>query len=214
MAGHIAVARRLRSDEPAFWLGSALPDVASMGRFRLLGSTDHDGVQAGIAFHHRTDEAFHHHRWFRDLQTELGTALRADDFAAGPTRAVAHVGPELMLDGWVLANEGDPVDAALALIDDFAPELASLVRPPERERWLTHLARVATWRPHDDGHDADAVAVRLHRILSRRPRLSFHHDLTTTVAGHLRVVEPRIGATTEDLVDDLAAKLRSETTRP
>ncbi|MEZ5230676.1 MAG: hypothetical protein R2710_29605 [Acidimicrobiales bacterium] len=213
---HIVVARHL-GDDPRFWLGAALPDLAAMGGFRLLGDTTDDQITAGIGIHHRTDEAFHRHPWFTDLQRTLQSVLLDDGLSRGAARAVAHVGPELLLDASLLAasgpgsgpGHGDTIGAALAELPTLGDDLAPLVRPAHRDDWAHHLDRVASWHPANDDHDVDAIARRLHRILSRRPRLTFGSEQIGVVATHLRSINDHVERTATVIVGELVGELRS-----
>lgn len=207
LGAHIVVAQRRLDNDPAYWLGSALPDIASMGGFRLLGSTQHDRVTAGIAFHHRTDEAFHHHAWFNSIQFPLREALLDAGFSRGPARAIAHVGPELLLDGWLLGAGADAIDAAFDVLGSLRDQLTPLVLPEHRDRWSTHLDRASDWRPGHDAHDHHAVARRLHRILERRARLGFDVSQIGEAARLLETVNQHIGDTAADFIDELSAQL-------
>src|SRR5438874_13394876 len=96
--GHIATGLRAAGDgdDPAFLVGTALPDFASMRRTRLGPAVG--PLADGIALHHATDHAFHADGWFLDLERDLRDGLRRDGLPAGPARPCAHLGPELLLD--------------------------------------------------------------------------------------------------------------------
>ncbi len=209
VAGHIAVAQRL-SDDPAFWLGAALPDLGSVGGFRLVGSTDHAAVTAGIRCHHATDDAFHRSEWFRSRQDRLRAVLADEGMARGAARAVAHVGPELLIDGALLRSDAfaDSVAETFSTIIDIGDRLATLV-PREPEAWWAHLRDIAGRRAPTDHDDPASVAARLERILSRRPRLAMagrdvatatdalqseHQGIRTTVAALLDHLETQVDA--------------------
>lgn len=207
LGAHIVVAHRTSPDARAFALGAALPDLASIGGFRLLGSTTNVQVSNGIAFHHRTDDAFHRHPWFTDLQRSLGESLHHAGLARGPVRAIAHVGPELLLDGALIADHGDTIDATLQSIRPGLGSLIPLVRDEHRAPWERHLQRVAGWQPSGETHDADAVARRLHRILLRRPRLAFGQDSIDAVGELLGPVADHIDRTAAEFINEISAQL-------
>ena len=217
LGAHIVVARRLVDNDPGYWLGAALPDIASMGGFRLLGSTPNDRMTAGIAMHHRTDEAFHHHRWFNDIQIPLRNELVASGLARGPARAVAHVGPELLLDEWLLDQDPrsdaiDATNAALAQLRGPFDTFAHLVRTEHRQQWRDHLDRVAGWEPGGGESPGGTrrpakVAAQLQRMLQRRPRLAFDVDQLDLIARHLAPVSNHIGSTYDEFLTDLVAQL-------
>ena len=168
--GHSAIARHT-SDDPAFVLGSMLPDFASMSGARL-GKHEHVALAAGIADHHRTDDAFHTTPTFVALCRDEGAALDAAGLPWGAARAVAHVGTELVLDGLLLAQpevERGYVDAIEA-IEWLRPALRF-----EKEglaRFLELHARLSRYGPPHGYRDPMFVRDRLVQILDRRPRLA------------------------------------------
>ncbi|MGF1599301.1 MAG: hypothetical protein ACFCVK_20705 [Acidimicrobiales bacterium] len=190
-------------------LGAALPDLAAMGRFRLLGRTDDPAVTAGIRFHHRTDDAFHHHPWFHHRHRRLAAALDDAGLGRGAARACSHVGIELLLDGELLtlAPVAAATDGAFDAITDVARALDGLVASDHRPRWREHLDLLADHRLPRDYDDPGAVAARLHRILTRRPRLAFDATHIATLAQHLALAQDDIAATGPALVAELAARL-------
>lgn len=209
IAGHIAVAMRLAPDDPRVWLGAALPDLGAMGRFRLMGDTPDPDVTAGIALHHATDDAFHRHPTFTGAMARLRTALADDGVGRGPARAVAHVGPELLIDGFLLADDelAEAVEAAFAEIDALGVALAPLVETSS-VAWLHHLGKVQAWGLPDDYGDPHAVARRLHRILSQRPRLELATDHVAAIGDRLAAEQPTLDRSVPSLVDDLERTLR------
>lgn len=209
IGGHIAVAMRLAPDEPRVWLGAALPDLGAMGRFRLIGDTADPDVTAGIALHHATDDAFHRHPTFTEAMARLRSDLAIDGVGRGPARAVAHVGPELMIDGFLLGDVqlADAIDAAFGEIDELGPALCSLVET-SGDDWMRHLAKVPAWGLPTDYADPHAVAKRLHRILSKRPRLQLEADQIDVIGDRLAAEQPALDQATPALIDDLERSLR------
>lgn len=209
IGGHIAVAMRLAPDQPRVWLGAALPDLGAMGRFRLMGDTVDPDVTAGIALHHATDDAFHRHPTFTETMARLRVDLAADGVGRGPARAVAHVGPELLIDGLLLSDErlANAIEAAFAEIDSLGPALASLVET-SGDDWMHHLSKVPSWGMPTDYADPHAVAERLHRILSKRPRLSLEASLIDGIGRRLADEQPALDRAVPPLIDDLERSLR------
>lgn len=211
---HVAVAAAVPVEagtREAWLLGAALPDLAGFVQLRLLGSTPDPGVRAGIAFHHRTDDAFHRHPWFVAHQRTLIEALTGAGFARGPALACGHVGVELLLDGVLLA---DPAAAganrdAFGAIAALQPALEPLVNEPHRERWRAHLDRLATWTGPSDLDDPEAIAARLHRVLSTRPRLAIAATQKRPLTRALADLQPAIAASARPFVDGLLAELVS-----
>lgn len=220
IGAHIAVAegrhrrragpgREAGPADPGELLGSALPDLASMARFRLRGGTDHEGVRAGIQLHHRTDDTFHRHPWFLQRQRALVDDLSRRGFGRGPALACGHAGIELLLDGVLLAHP--PLAAAsqraFDAIPRLGPALAGLVDPAHQERWRTHLDRFAGRPPLGGLDDPDQVADRLYRILARRPRLAFERHQRPALAAALAQHRPEVAETGAQLVEDLVDQL-------
>lgn len=197
---------RVNNDQPLFWLGSALPDWAAMGRFRLMGSTTEPSVEAGIRFHHATDSAFHAHPWFVATQRRLQQQLQSDGLGRGPARAIAHVGPELLLDGAI--DHHDPTTAALDALAGASGDLLDLVTEEHRANWSSHLDRLTSGSMPTDYDNPTAVASRLFRILARRPRLAFPSDDVAVVACRLADAQPDIVDIAGPLVAELADQLR------
>lgn len=213
LGAHIAVAAAAGRDEPAERLGSALPDVAGMGRFRLARAGDGDGgcpLQAGIRLHHRTDDVFHGHRWFVARQAEVHDDLTAAGFDRGPALACAHVGVELLLDGVLLgdAPTSEVVHGAFAAIDDLRDPLGALVEPASEADWQDHLTRFTGGAAVDGLDDPVEVARRLQRILARRPRLAFGPRQLPHLVDVLARRLPSVADGAHALVADLAARLR------
>lgn len=206
----MVVAAAIR-DQPPVRLGAALPDVATMGGFRLVPRAGSGPVAEGIELHHRTDALFHSHRWFLSRQREIVDMLLAAGVARGAARASAHVGVELLLDGELFGGEAGPTRHAV-VNDAFQharqPEaMAPLVRQQDRGAWLDHLARFHRWRPPTDFADPAAVARRLVTVLSGRPRLALHRWDVPAVEAALSHAQPAIVATAEEFLQELIGLL-------
>ncbi len=210
LGSHIAVAKHLHPEHPRIWLGAALPDIAAIGRFRLLGSTDDEELQAGIALHHSTDDAFHRDPWFTSRQRRLTDSLGDAGLERGPTRAVAHVGPELLLDGALLQQSDlqDTVNLALEQINTTSAALEPLVQTDAGiGDWLDHLLKFTGGGMPTDYHDPKAVAARLHRILVHRKRLAFPTDQIDLVSQALAVEADGIHQTGPTFVVELSESI-------
>jgi hypothetical protein len=155
-------------------------------------------VQAGIAWHHRTDHAFHGCAAFLEL-TDVGTAaLRDAGLGRGAALAAAHVGVELLLDG-ELCHDPDLVrhyHDALASDAELTPPLRAVVR---------RLGEIGT--PHWY-RDTAEVAARLFRILGARPRLAIAPEQLDALRGWLCSVQPAIRDATPGLLAELRSRLR------
>lgn len=162
-----------------FMLGAALPDFASIGRFRLANRPSDQWLDLGITAHHRTDDAFHHHQWFVEHSSGLCDSLSAGGLGRGPSRAIGHVGIELLLDATLLDHAPDldgAVRSVLGLADQPQLRLDRLVRDDRVADWGDHLSRIAGWRLVADHHSPTSITERLYRILRPRQRLAFDHD--------------------------------------
>jgi hypothetical protein len=179
---HATVARRIDAD-PAFVLGAVLPDLLPMAglplrsrhRHRPSGAEDVTRTAAGWALHHRVDEVFHELPAFRAGVQALRVDLRGTALGTGPRRAVAHVGWELLLDD-ALADDG-------ATITAFR-EALRLGRERDHEpTWQMLVDGLLDAHPHAPS-TTRAIAERVHRAVSRRPRLAFdasHLDCVVAV---------------------------------
>lgn len=209
VGSHILVAARI-SDDVDQWLGAALPDFAAMGRFHLQVPTTlwpdarDQAIRAGIALHHRTDEAFHRHPWFTERVQVLRQRLEAQGMARGPARAIAHVGPEMLLDGALLGGHQPLIDATFAALDHHRPSLVDWTRSITADRaidWATHLGRLVDYGLPSDYADPAAVAHRLQRILAGRPRLGFPASQLGIVVAELEAQYPTIASEATDFLD-------------
>ncbi len=205
---HVLVATRTGPRSPDRLVGSVLPDLAAMAGCRLrpelLDGGDPSGeLREGVTCHHAADRAFHSDRAFTAGARRLRrTALEAG-LPAGASRAVGHVGWELLLDGELLSRTDVAADFATALA--AAPPAAGVFAPGDRGRWLglvDHLATTEWWRRY---HDPAVVAAALHRRLRRRRRLAFGPDDVPTVTGvlaaELACVATEAGPVVDRVVD-------------
>ncbi|MCB9703544.1 MAG: hypothetical protein H6711_16745 [Myxococcales bacterium] len=166
--GHALIAAR-GPTSPARVLGAMLPDLCGMARLRSAGVDDPE-LAAGVALHHRTDDVFHRAPTFLALQGALGGALEDAGIAHYSAIAAAHVGVEMLLDGWLFDQLGSPpiVDDALALA---AP--APRWRQADGDaRWRELLARLRAAALPPRYRDPAFVGERLPVILGRYRRLA------------------------------------------
>ncbi len=202
VVGHIAVAQGLSSD-PRVHLGAALPDLATFGRYRLTRPSEHPDIAEGVRLHHRTDDAFHASEWFRSRQGRLRLLLEHElGFSRGQARAIAHVGPEMMIDGVLLRSSamGATVRSAFGQLIVEENRLGELV---DEDGWPTHLIEVERRGLPDDYDDPRAVAARLERVLRRRPRLRFEIDRIEDATSALMTEVAGISVSTNDLITEL-----------
>ena len=175
--GHALVAERREATRgpvrAEFVLGSMLPDFASMLRVRppLLTLP---AVQAGLHFHHLTDDAFHGSHSFLEFSGQASSFLRSQGLSRGSARAVAHVGVELLLDAALVTDRAN--EAYLSAI-----ECALTTRVTDHIEWqssdgrarFTHLCHsLATRGAVRADTSPGLIAERLRNILASRPRLA------------------------------------------
>jgi hypothetical protein len=213
LGGHVIVAAAVH-DDPVVHLGAALPDVATVGGFRMVGGAGRGAIGQGIALHHATDAAFHGHEWFTSHLRWMIDSLIAAGVARGAARAAAHVGVELLLDGTLFsgAGGGERTEAVSAAFDRApgADGLSSLVVNEAQQDWMVHVAGLPRWKPPSYFHDPHRVAHRLHAILAQRPRLAMTSDDVAKVGAALAEVQPSITATAEDFVAELSTRLDAD----
>jgi acyl carrier protein phosphodiesterase len=198
--GHAHVARAL-TGSPAIVLGAMLPDFASMGRVRL-GAIEHPEVAAGIALHHRTDDAFHGGEAFVRLCARTSTDLESRGLPWGASRAIAHVGTELLLDGFLL-DDRDTTDAYLAAIEllaDRATTSALATTGPRAPHFSDLCERVRRHGLPAAYRDPAQVADRLIVILAPRPRLAIDPSHRATLVRALEALQEEVRRERDSLV--------------
>ncbi|MFW6051051.1 MAG: hypothetical protein ACODAU_07745 [Myxococcota bacterium] len=206
--GHAAVASWHRCAPEAVF-GAMLPDFASIIRVRL-GAVHDAGIARGVALHHETDAVFHTSPLFVSLCNDAVAQLEARGLPRGSARAVAHVGTELLLDGWIAAHEGAPAEAYLAAIavdDERVMGAVELRRPDgtKRLRWL--LDRL---RQHGVPHryrEPSFVADRLAGALEGRPRLRLTAAGRASVADWLEGWRARVDLDASGLLAQVRERL-------
>lgn len=205
--GHV-VAASGQSRAPDLLLGAALPDLLPTSRL------DHDGMAPGVAegvdHHRRADAAFHDDRRFRDLTAAVRAALADGGVARGPSRAAAHAGVELLLDGVLL----DDPDATATFgevwtrLGDPDATVVTVVAAGDRPRWREWLAVLTTELDPAGYGRPEVVARRLERLLARRPRLALAAGDRAVVADALRAVRDRVHEVGPTLVAEVSAAAR------
>ena len=204
--GHAAVAswRASRDELPGLALGAMLPDFAGMSGARIASTTD-ASIQRGIDVHHDTDAVFHHApavlALFRDAEARL-TALGC---RRGPTRAAAHVGVELLLDGTLLDDRAhrDAYTAALA----HDADTITWRDPGDDARFAALLARIRPYGVPDDLRRAAAIAERIDRALSGRRLLEPLASERPMIATVLHDLAPRIAVAADTVLRQVEAGL-------
>lgn len=175
---HALIAEK-RRDDPAWILGSMLPDLASMAGLRLrsvarpgrLGA----GLAEGVDFHHACDDAFHGAPIFVELMDRAHAELEARGLGSGPAMAIGHVGVELLLDGCLVQRHGVPTSyrEAMKLTTDAGSDMHWHDGTPEHpRRWQALCDRLARAPVPEAYTKPHFVADRLVFMLSHRPLLA------------------------------------------
>ena len=203
---HLHVARQAGWTDAPSALGSMLPDLLSLARVRADPGRLPLGVAHGRALHHRSDTLFHHHGTFLELAADLRDRLGGTGVPAGPARAVAHLGNELLLDG-LLPDQPTLVGAFREAVD-HGPAVEPALVGADHSAWRA-LAGWLSGAVPSDYAETDEVARRLHRMLARRPRLAFDARHLPGIAEVLEVHRPAVEQARRTILDDVAAGLRT-----
>ena len=191
--------------DPAFVLGSMLPDFAGMARAKLAPTTASSGpVVDGIALHHRTDDVFHASPIFVRLLQETLDELTTLGVARGTARAIGHVGTEMFIDGELLRSP--EVAAAYTRALNAGDALGALFADADAAaRWELLRKRLIVYgAPYDYG-EPESVLHRLTVVLRGRPRLAID-DLALPA---LRQALPGLQRKVVDQLSELLAGLRA-----
>ena len=202
--GHAVVAS-WQGKAPGFVLGAMLPDFASMSETRLA-EVDHPELSAGVALHHRTDRVFHAASHFVALCREARQALGARGLGRGHAYAVAHLGVELLLDGWLVERREAREAYASALRCGRQGERGRHIHWLDgegRQRWRRLRRRLEEHGPPEDYRDPALVAARIERILRPRPRLALDAPRLEITARYLPELQQLVHARATRLVDEL-----------
>lgn len=206
--GHAAVAT-WRSSTPAFVLGAMLPDFSSMIRARPP-RTRHADLRAGIEFHHRTDHAFHESPTFRRLSAEAFEVLLARGLRRGSSRAVAHIGVELLLDFELAEDPASRAAFRAAIVAARADQLAQHLEWAEAvaaPRFLDLCARIEARGSAEHAGGAEILARRIHYSLAGRPRLELDAGGIERVIEWGRAFETRVRADAETMIAEVRRAL-------
>jgi hypothetical protein len=204
-----------RSADAAFVLGAMLPDLCAFSGGRLPEAPD-SPLGDGVRFHHASDAAFHAASEFAAFCSELSAALQAEGVRRGPARGVAHVGGELLLDGWLARRRGVPALYRSALADARALLAGAPALAPLREGIAATCARVLAAPLPEAYTDAEFVCARVERALAPRAYLALAaHELPAvaralTEAAPLteRWAEPALASAAEGLAQTSARRPR------
>jgi len=186
-----AVVAEAQCVDPDFVLGAMLPDLAAMAGLRVQG-TDAVNLGEGMRQHHESDHAFHVCDAFATLTRDGAHDLQVAGLRRGPARAAAHVGIELLLDGWLVAEQPPSPTYRHAL--GRAASCADTVRwrGPAGDSWQRLCSRISANGVTEGYRDPDEVARRTIRTLHRRPRLALTECERAPLARWLREVRLRV----------------------
>lgn len=195
--------------DSAFVFGAMLPDLAPMAGGRIA-EVDSPDLEAGIAFHIACDAVFHSAPAFRSLLVESSHTLEDAGVRRGPARGAAHVGIELLLDGWIAKQRGVPAAYHDALA--AAPAYAARVHFTGTGAYALKAlcARVAASDLPLAYADPPFTAARVERALSRRRRLALTADEPEQVAHWLSAIGPELGRKAGALLDSVAVAVRGD----
>jgi hypothetical protein len=183
-----------------------LPDFATMSGARLAPDQPHDAaVAGGIDLHHATDAVFHRAPPVLALMRELDERLAAGGCARGPRRAVAHIGVELLLDG-VLVDEHAYRDAYTAGLA-HSPDGIAWREPDDPPQFARLLTRLRSYGVPLDLQRPDAIAQRLHRMLSHRPLLAPSASDLAVIKTALVEYKPRVEVAADTVLRAVRAGL-------
>jgi hypothetical protein len=209
--GH-AVVGLWQSDDRRFVLGTMLPDLCAMlgiRAARMQSESDADMLSVGVDFHHRTDAAFHGCERFVALCSQTVDSLTAQGVGRGTSRAVGHVGTELLLDG-LLCTEREPREIyaealALAVDERLSERVPASVE--DQARLHKGLARLLRAPIPEAYADPSFVADRLQYILSSRPRLAMQPHDAPLVQAELERLSRDVSASWAEILDQVRVRL-------
>jgi len=179
-----------------------LPDLAAMLRLRLPALTD-PRQTAGILLHHRTDAAFHEAKSFVELSRQARASLSGLGMGRGPSRALAHVGIEILLDEHLGQDPATESAYLAALATASAFEVGAAIETARLRDLTQRLAERGIAR----SLSPELVARRLRYALEPHPKLSFSPAEEPTVAAWVLDSRPLVLARADELVAELRGRL-------
>jgi hypothetical protein len=206
--GHVALATKFHGSA-AFFLGSMLPDFASIVRCRPPRCAN-TLLTLGVAFHHVSDAAFHDLADFRELVRASVASLCDLGVRKGAARAAAHIGIELLLDASLLSPEHD--DAyRLALASASPRALGGELDWDERNaaKRFEDLRLRLLERAHLKQNIVENATARLVYALADRPRLRLIANERETVQAWLRTASPHVERASASLWLELVQRVSS-----
>lgn len=192
-------------------LGAMLPDFGVMCGARVAGADDAH-VARGIALHHATDAVFHHAPAVVALFRDAEARLTAAGCRRGPTRAAAHVGVELLLDGALLddARHRDAYAAAL----DVDPAVVTWRDDGDPARFAALHLRLRAYGVPDDLRRPRNAAERIFRVLAGRRLLAPDATERAAIAVMLEELAARVAVAADTITRQVAAGLAARQPPP
>lgn len=209
---HALMASRKPGANSRYVLGAVLPDLASMADLCFDRALLPDHVAAGVSNHRAADRAFHTDPGFLRNSAALRVAALGAGLPVGASRAIGHVGWELLLDGELL----DSTDVAERFGEalDQAPSAAAGFALVGRPQWTALARDLATrrWWLHYD--EPSFVAERLFGILSKRTRLAFSKVAVDRVVAVLESAAPTTATEAQPLLERVLRATTENATPP
>jgi hypothetical protein len=203
---HCLVAFRAGQPSPEYYMGAALPDLMAMAAIRCDYGRLPSEMQRGVACHHDTDRMFHADEAFVRGSQALRDEGERNGLSKGASRAVAHAGWELVLDGVLVERTN-----AVSLFGEAIVHAGSATAGLDEEgasRWAQLLDRFSRYQPWLHYDDPQFLAEALHRRLEGRPRLTFPRHQVGVVASVLAGCQPAVSAEADQVVDRVVGALR------
>jgi hypothetical protein len=205
--GHASVATWSGDASPEYVFGAMLPDFVAITGARSTAPCDAE-IARGVALHHATDAVFHAAPTFVALMGEARARLGDAGLGGGASRAAAHLGIELLLDGTLVGAEphARAYEQALATLREAHLRFDDPAHGPRY--WAFHARLRGYGVPH--GYvDPAFVAARIRDALAGRPRLALGDVSVDDLARVLATLRPEITRRAETLLDEVRDGLRA-----
>jgi hypothetical protein len=205
--GHASVATWSRDASPEYVFGAMLPDFVAITGARSTAPCDAE-IARGVALHHATDAVFHGAPTFVALMGEARARLGDAGLSGGASRAAAHLGIELLLDGTLVGAEAHAraYEQALAALREAHLRFDDPSHGPRY--WAFHARLRGYGVPH--GYIEPAfVAARIRDALAGRPRLALGDVGVDEVTRVLAALQPEITRRAETLLDEVRVGLHA-----
>jgi hypothetical protein len=186
-----------------------VPDFANMVGSRVPAVT-HDTLASGVDYHHATDKVFHDTVTFRELMADARRDLRERGLPRPSALAVGHIGVEILLDVSLAADTRGSAAYLAALSDGLESNLGGHIAWEDGEtrgRFGALLGILSERGVPRSAADSGAVAFRVARALSRRPRLALDSSGESIVREWAAASAPIIASRSETLVREILTGL-------